>query len=323
VKNYLLRATLTLPGLVWAQDIGGKVSDLQSKVLDLVFNVQDMGGNVQSLDIKETPTELRIDLAAEVLFDFDKADILPKAQQTLTQAAQIIRDRAKGEVRIYGYTDAKGSDPYNQKLSERRAEAVKAWFIKDAKIQNVKFVTEGFGAKNPVAPNANPPMVPTTPMAARRTAESKSSFVSNQRREIFHRSQQHAGPSKNGAAGNHAAPWPRACPPDSGARKFKNYEEEVVELFVARVNDFSDSLLSESPAALDFSISMEPLKYAPSSIMIRAVVRSPTTEPSFLISIRSRACKFPFTFPYTTTSRAITSAVTFALAPITSLRSSR
>jgi outer membrane protein OmpA-like peptidoglycan-associated protein len=33
---------------------------------------------------------------------------------------------------------------------------VKAWFIKDAKIQNVKFVTEGFGAKNPVAPNANP-----------------------------------------------------------------------------------------------------------------------------------------------------------------------
>jgi outer membrane protein OmpA-like peptidoglycan-associated protein len=162
VKNYLLRAaltaiaTLTLPGLVWAQDIGGKVSDLQSKVLDLVFRVDDMGGNVQSLDIKETPTELRIDLAADVLFDFDKADLLPKAQQTLTQAAQIIRDRAKGEVRIDGYTDAKGSDPYNQKLSERRADAVKAWFIKDAKIQNVKFVTEGFGAKNPVAPNANP-----------------------------------------------------------------------------------------------------------------------------------------------------------------------
>jgi outer membrane protein OmpA-like peptidoglycan-associated protein len=162
VKNYLLRAalialaTLTLPGLVWAQDIGGKVSDLQPKVLDLVFRVDDMGGNVQSLDIKETPTELRIDLAADVLFDFDKSDLLPKAQQTLTQAAQIIRDRAKGEVCIDGYTDAKGSGAYNQKLSERRADAVKAWFIKDAKIQNVKFVTEGFGAKNPVAPNTNP-----------------------------------------------------------------------------------------------------------------------------------------------------------------------
>jgi len=162
VKNYFLRAalialaTLTLPGLISAQDVGGKVSDLQSKVLDLVFRVDDMGGDVQNLDIKETPTELRIDLATDVLFDFDKSDLLPKAQQTLTQAAQIIRDRAKGEVRIDGYTDAKGSDAYNQKLSERRAEAVKVWFIKDAKIQNIKFVTEGFGAKNPVAPNTNP-----------------------------------------------------------------------------------------------------------------------------------------------------------------------
>ncbi len=162
MKNYFLRAalialaTLTLPGLISAQDVGGKVSDLQSKVLDLVFRVDDMGGDVQNLDIKETPTELRIDLATDVLFDFDKSDLLPKAQQTLTQAAQIIRDRAKGEVRIDGYTDAKGSDAYNQKLSERRAEAVKVWFIKDAKIQNIKFVTEGFGAKNPVAPNTNP-----------------------------------------------------------------------------------------------------------------------------------------------------------------------
>ncbi len=70
------------------------------------------------------------------------------------------------------------------------------------------------------------------------------------------------------------------------------------------------------------SISMEPLKYAPSSIMMRAVVRSPFTEPSFLISIRSLARRLPFTVPYTTTSRAIMSAVTLAVAPTVSLRSS-
>jgi outer membrane protein OmpA-like peptidoglycan-associated protein len=40
-----------------------------------------------------TPTEVRIELAADVLFDFDKADLLPKAQQTLETAAQVIRDR--------------------------------------------------------------------------------------------------------------------------------------------------------------------------------------------------------------------------------------
>src|SRR3989441_3406639 len=57
--------------------------------------------------------------------------------------------------------------------------------------------------------------------------------------------------------------------------------------------------------------------------MIRAVVRSPFTEPSFLISIRSFARRLPFTLPYTTTSRAMISAVTFAEGPTVSFRSSR
>src|SRR5882724_6237481 len=56
--------------------------------------------------------------------------------------------------------------------------------------------------------------------------------------------------------------------------------------------------------------------------MIRAVVRSPFTEPSFLISIRSFARRLPFTLPYTTTSRALMSAVTFAVGPTVSFRSS-
>jgi outer membrane protein OmpA-like peptidoglycan-associated protein len=152
----LVLALLALPGLSGAQQLGGKISDLKSRVLDLNYRVQDMGGKVQDLELKETPTELRIELAADVLFDFDKADLLPQAQPTLEKAAQIIRDRAKGEVRIDGYTDAKGSDAYNQKLSERRAEAVKAWFVNQGKIRNLKFVTRGFGAKNPAAPNTKP-----------------------------------------------------------------------------------------------------------------------------------------------------------------------
>jgi outer membrane protein OmpA-like peptidoglycan-associated protein len=90
------------------------------------------------------------------LFDFDKADLLPKADETLQKAADFIRDRAKGgAVRIEGHTDAKGNDAYNQKLSERRAASVKSWFLAHG-LSNMKFSTEGFGAKKPVAPNAKP-----------------------------------------------------------------------------------------------------------------------------------------------------------------------
>lgn len=128
----------------------------QFKIVDIVFRVESIGGVVQDIEIKETPTEVRVEMAADVLFDFDKADLLPKADETLQKAADFIREKAKGGVvRIEGHTDAKGNDAYNQKLSERRAASVKSWFIAHG-LSNVKFSTEGFGAKKPVAPNTKP-----------------------------------------------------------------------------------------------------------------------------------------------------------------------
>jgi outer membrane protein OmpA-like peptidoglycan-associated protein len=161
VRNHSMPVTalalviLALPPLARAQAQlpPGKVSSLQTRILDLVFRVDDVGGKVQNLDVKETATEVRIDLAADVLFDYDKSDILPKARQTLAQAAQLIREKAKGTVRIEGFTDAKGSDAYNQKLSDRRAASVKSWFVSKENLRNVSFETQGFGAKNPIASN--------------------------------------------------------------------------------------------------------------------------------------------------------------------------
>lgn len=133
-----------------------QTSEGTGKVLDLVFRIENLAGNVQDLQVKETDQEIRIELAADVLFDFDKADILPKAQDALRQAAGVIKEKGKGTVRIEGHTDSKGSDPYNQKLSERRAAAVKAWFIDKEGVRNVEFSTTGFGAKQPKAPNKKP-----------------------------------------------------------------------------------------------------------------------------------------------------------------------
>jgi outer membrane protein OmpA-like peptidoglycan-associated protein len=136
----------------------GNVRDLVFTIRDLGFTVQDLGGKVQDLQVKETETEVRMELAADVLFDFDKADILPKAQAALKQVAAVIRDKAKGKgaVTIEGHTDAKGSDSYNRRLSERRAEAVKKWLVNHEGLGNVSFTTRGFGATKPVAPSKKP-----------------------------------------------------------------------------------------------------------------------------------------------------------------------
>jgi len=124
--------------------------------LDLVFRVEDLGGKVEPLQVKETDMEVQIEMPADVLFDFNKADILPKAEDALKQAADVIRRKAKGTVRIEGHTDSIGSDARNQRLSEQRAESVKSWFIREEGLSNVSFTTQGFGSRKPVAPNRKP-----------------------------------------------------------------------------------------------------------------------------------------------------------------------
>ena len=125
-------------------------------VLDLKFTVQDLGGKVQDLQIKETDTEIRIELAADVLFDFDKADLRPSAEEALNRAATVIREKGGKSIRVEGHTDAKGSDAYNQQLSVRRAESVKAWLAATGGLGDRTISTQGFGATKPVAPNTKP-----------------------------------------------------------------------------------------------------------------------------------------------------------------------
>jgi outer membrane protein OmpA-like peptidoglycan-associated protein len=129
--------------------------DAKLKVLDIVFKVESFGGQVVSLQVKETDTEVRIELAADVLFEFDKATLLAKAEDTLKKAAAFVRERAAGVVEIEGHTDAKGDDAYNQRLSERRADSVRQWFVRNG-LRDVRFSSRGLGETKPVAPNAKP-----------------------------------------------------------------------------------------------------------------------------------------------------------------------
>lgn len=134
-------------------DLVFTVQDLVLKVEDVGGRVDDVGGRVEDLVVRENDTEMRVDLAADVLFDFDKAELLPKAEETLQKAADFVKEKNKGGVvRIEGHTDAKGSESYNQKLSLRRADSVKKWFEGHG-LSGMKFSSEGFGAKNPIAPN--------------------------------------------------------------------------------------------------------------------------------------------------------------------------
>lgn len=130
--------------------------DLKTTVEDLKYRTEPVAGAVQALAVKETPTEIRIELAADVLFDFDKADIRPDAAKVLAEAAEVVRSHGTRRVVIEGHTDARGTAQYNQRLSERRAQAVKRWFQERGGLKTAALETRGWGAKKPVAPNAKP-----------------------------------------------------------------------------------------------------------------------------------------------------------------------
>jgi len=146
---------ILLPLGCLAQEFG-PVSSPKLKILDLNFRVEDLGGKVEDLRVKESTTEVRVEMAADILFDFDKAIIKPQADAALHQLSALIVSRGKGNVRIEGYTDAKGSDLHNQNLSLRRAESVRSWLAEKSAIDWARMTAEGMGAKNPVAPNTKP-----------------------------------------------------------------------------------------------------------------------------------------------------------------------
>src|ERR1043166_3987149 len=101
---------------------------------------------------KPKPVAEKITFAADVLFDFDKSVIKPEGRSKLDDLA----GKAKGvnlEVIIaIGHADSIGSDEYNQRLSVRRAESVKAYLVSKG-IEANRVYTEGKGEKQPVASN--------------------------------------------------------------------------------------------------------------------------------------------------------------------------
>ena len=139
------------------------VRQLQGKVLDLqglssattgrVASLNDLAADLRAagLDVSTTGSELRVAIPDRVLFDFDKAVVRPDAEPTLRAVAAAAVKAGNRAIRIEGHTDTKGDDAYNQRLSQQRAEAVRAW-LAAAQVPPGRLTAVGRGETAPVAP---------------------------------------------------------------------------------------------------------------------------------------------------------------------------
>jgi OOP family OmpA-OmpF porin len=94
-------------------------------------------------------------LTLRINFDFNNTDIKPEFKLELDKAAEFIRMNSHVPyILLAGHTDSIGEDDYNQKLSERRAMAVRQTLINDYGIDGGRLVARGYGEAQPVADNA-------------------------------------------------------------------------------------------------------------------------------------------------------------------------
>jgi OmpA-OmpF porin, OOP family len=98
------------------------------------------------------PAATKVTYAADAFFDFDKSVIKPEGKAKLDDLIAKIKDINLEVIIAVGHTDSVGSDTYNQKLSVRRSEAVKAYLVSKG-IEKNRVYTEGKGEKQPVADN--------------------------------------------------------------------------------------------------------------------------------------------------------------------------
>jgi OOP family OmpA-OmpF porin len=101
---------------------------------------------------KPKPVAEKVTLAADVLFDFDKAVLKNEGKGKLDDLATKVKAINLEVVIAIGHTDSIGADAYNQKLSVRRAESVKAYLVSKG-VEPNRVYTEGKGEKQPVASN--------------------------------------------------------------------------------------------------------------------------------------------------------------------------
>ncbi len=126
--------------------------------------LQEAGQHIEAIEIwmkvleldpdnVEAERGLKIDLASDVFFAIGKDTLKPESKEVMENIAKMLIAFPKNNVAIEGHTDSVGSENFNQKISEKRANSVFKILTDDYGIDRARFTVKGFGELRPVANN--------------------------------------------------------------------------------------------------------------------------------------------------------------------------
>lgn len=140
----------TAMGAIIGATVGGVTGAVIGKKMDQ--QAEEMKEVLGNAEVKRVGEGIVVEFKEKVLFGFDRSDLNASARNSLDKLINVLQKYPDTNIEIIGHTDSKGSDEYNQRLSERRANAV-ADYLRSSGISSGRLKTRGMGEADPIATN--------------------------------------------------------------------------------------------------------------------------------------------------------------------------
>ena len=144
------RSGNTALGAILGATVGGAAGAVIGRRMDK--QAEEMRKELPNAQVERVGEGIKITFGSNILFDVDSHELKPETKRQLTEFAQTLNKYEDTDIRIEGHADATGSDAYNQKLSNRRAEAVGS-FLQSQGVKASRVDEQGYGEAQPIADN--------------------------------------------------------------------------------------------------------------------------------------------------------------------------
>ena len=141
----------TATGAIVGAAVGGTAGAIIGQQMDR--QARELEQEIANGDVERVGEGIQVTFNNAILFDFDSSTLKSTSRADLSDLASSLQKYPNTDVIVYGFTDATGSDSYNQTLSERRASAAASYLLSQGVSRN-RVTTIGRGENDPVASNA-------------------------------------------------------------------------------------------------------------------------------------------------------------------------
>ena len=141
----------TTTGAIIGAAVGGAAGAAIGNYMDR--QAEELRDELKDAKVERVGEGIKITFDSGILFDYDSSDLRSASQANIRELSDVLTDYEDTKIMFAGHTDNKGSDEYNQQLSEERAKSV-ALYTAQQGIDGERMVIQGYGESDPVADNS-------------------------------------------------------------------------------------------------------------------------------------------------------------------------